>query len=60
MYVMHNVLCFLGGRCFYFSRSALGTFCEEEFAFEYEVLIFEFEVLNFKLHFFLANYFFLY
>ena len=33
MYIMPNILCFLGGRCFYFSRSVLGTFCEEEFDF---------------------------
>ena len=33
MYIMPNILCFLGGRCFYFSRSVLGTFCEEEFVF---------------------------
>ena len=40
MYIMSNVFCFLGGRCFYFSRSALDTYCEEEFVFEFEVLSF--------------------
>ena len=45
MYFMPNILYFLGGKCFYFSRSVLGTFCEEEF-------VFEFEVLSFKFHFF--------
>ena len=41
---MPNVLCFFGVKCFYFGRSVLGTFCEEELAFE-------FEVVNFKLYF---------
>ena len=38
IYIMRNVLCFLGGICFYFRRSALGTFWEEEFVFEFELL----------------------
>ena len=52
MYIMPNVLCFLGGKCFYFNRSALATFCEQEF-------IFEFEVPSFKLHFFSQYFFFI-
>ena len=40
MFIMPNVLCFHGGRCFCFSRTILGTFCEEEFVFEFEALSF--------------------